>query len=404
MALGARLPGRRRRGRRGCARAAGRAPRLVGGAWPCWRRSRAGRWSRGRAVDAPADLRARPAGVAARPPTLDATRRRDGRARRAARPAVRALRLGRHGRPVLPALTEQPGRGPLRGRRTPTCARSTCCGRSTRSSQQRRALPGQLAPLLDLLGARTVVTGADDDRALQRRRAARPTRPTCSTQLGPPASAGARCGREPPRGGHARRAARALPQVRAWDRPGAPAARAGASRAGRDGGRRRRRRARGPGRLRRAAARPAARLRRRPVAAPSCGAPPRRRGRDHRLQPPARVRRPRGWRRTAARRWPPTTRSRPTPRCSTRSRGAARDAQTVAVLAASRSMRAPFSPGLPAVPRAPAVRGASTATPPRTGWPTARSSRPRHWLEVGFDAPARRRASTCCRTATAAAR
>ena len=32
--------------------------------------------------------------------------------------------------------------------------------------QQRRALPGQLAPLLDLLGARTVVAGADDDRSL----------------------------------------------------------------------------------------------------------------------------------------------------------------------------------------------------------------------------------------------
>ena len=30
--------------------------------------------------------------------------------------------------------------------------------------QQRRALPGQLDPLLDLLGARTVIAGADDDR------------------------------------------------------------------------------------------------------------------------------------------------------------------------------------------------------------------------------------------------
>ena len=30
--------------------------------------------------------------------------------------------------------------------------------------QQRRALPGQLDPLLDLMGARTVVHGADDDR------------------------------------------------------------------------------------------------------------------------------------------------------------------------------------------------------------------------------------------------
>jgi hypothetical protein len=31
--------------------------------------------------------------------------------------------------------------------------------------QQRRALPGQLGPLLDLMGARTVVAGADDDRS-----------------------------------------------------------------------------------------------------------------------------------------------------------------------------------------------------------------------------------------------
>ena len=85
--------------------------------------------------------------------------------------------------------------------------------------QQRRALPGQLGPLLDLLGAGTVVAGADDDR---RRSGAVPagTAADVLDQLGPPDRewgplrperrvAGTLGGRRP------------LPRVRAWDRPAA---------------------------------------------------------------------------------------------------------------------------------------------------------------------------------------
>jgi arabinofuranan 3-O-arabinosyltransferase len=86
--------------------------------------------------------------------------------------------------------------------------------------QQRRALPGQLDPLLDLLGARTVVAGADDDRT---RSGAAPAAEAADVldQLGEP---DARWGREAP---HARAAGtlgepRTLPEVRAWDRPQAP--------------------------------------------------------------------------------------------------------------------------------------------------------------------------------------
>ena len=48
-------------------------------------------------------------------------------------------------------------------RRTPTCTRSTCSGPSTSMVQQQRLMPGQLPPLLDLLGARAVITATDDD-------------------------------------------------------------------------------------------------------------------------------------------------------------------------------------------------------------------------------------------------
>jgi hypothetical protein len=85
--------------------------------------------------------------------------------------------------------------------------------------QQRRALPGQLGPLLDLLGAGTVVAGADDDR---RRSGAVPagTAADMLDQLGPPDRTWGPVRRE-------RRVAgtlggrRPLPRVRAWDRPAA---------------------------------------------------------------------------------------------------------------------------------------------------------------------------------------
>ena len=86
--------------------------------------------------------------------------------------------------------------------------------------QQRRALPGQLGPLLDLLSARSVVAGADDDRAGSgavarrgRRRRARPAR-RARRAWGPV--------RREPRAAGTLGAARPLPRVRAGTAGGAP--------------------------------------------------------------------------------------------------------------------------------------------------------------------------------------
>ena len=82
--------------------------------------------------------------------------------------------------------------------------------------QQRRALPGQLGPLLDLVSAGVVVAGADDDRT---RSGAVPagTAADVLDQLGP---ADARWGpvRREPRVAGTLGGARPLPRVRAWDR------------------------------------------------------------------------------------------------------------------------------------------------------------------------------------------
>ena len=82
-----------------------------------------------------------------------------------ARPALRLLRLGRDLRPD-PAGADRPARGDaLHRARSPTCARSTCSGRPTRWSASSARCPGQLRPLLDLMGVGAVVQGADDDRS-----------------------------------------------------------------------------------------------------------------------------------------------------------------------------------------------------------------------------------------------
>jgi hypothetical protein len=85
--------------------------------------------------------------------------------------------------------------------------------------QQRRALPGQLGPLLDLLGAGVVVAGADDDRT---RSGAVPAADAADVldQLG---GADASWGpvRAEPRAAGTLGPARRLPRVRAWDRAGA---------------------------------------------------------------------------------------------------------------------------------------------------------------------------------------
>jgi hypothetical protein len=86
--------------------------------------------------------------------------------------------------------------------------------------QQRRVLPGRLDPLLDLLGARTVLQGADDDRT--RSGAAPPAEAAdVLAQLGPPT---VHWGTETakPRAAGTLGDPVELPQVRAWDRSQAP--------------------------------------------------------------------------------------------------------------------------------------------------------------------------------------
>src|SRR4051794_12954248 len=86
--------------------------------------------------------------------------------------------------------------------------------------QQRRALPGQLAPLLDLMGAKTVIAGADDDRT---RSGAAPAAEAADAlgQLGRPTAAwGAE--RVRPRAAGTSGGPVLLRDVRAWDRPQAP--------------------------------------------------------------------------------------------------------------------------------------------------------------------------------------
>ncbi len=86
--------------------------------------------------------------------------------------------------------------------------------------QQRRTLPDQLDPLLDLLGARTVISGADDDRT---RSGAAPAAEAAEAlaQLGRPS---AQWGAQQPRPRAAGTLGEpiVLPEVRAWDRPEAP--------------------------------------------------------------------------------------------------------------------------------------------------------------------------------------
>ena len=85
--------------------------------------------------------------------------------------------------------------------------------------QQRRALPGQLAPLLDLMGAGVVVAGADDDRS---RSGAVPAADAADVldQLGRPDRAWGPV-RPEPRAAGTLGPPRPLPRVRAWDRPDA---------------------------------------------------------------------------------------------------------------------------------------------------------------------------------------
>ena len=86
--------------------------------------------------------------------------------------------------------------------------------------QQRRALPGQLDPLLDLMSARTVLQGADDDRT---RSGAAPAAEAADVlaQLGRPSAAWGQASARPRAAGTLGGPVE-LPQVLAWDRPSAP--------------------------------------------------------------------------------------------------------------------------------------------------------------------------------------
>ena len=320
---------------------------------------------------------------------LDARPDRPAR-RRAARPAVRVLRWGGTVDPILPALTDRPVAvrnavpyADLRGRRPAVDRRRAGAAAPRRPGPARAAArPAGRRHGGDRRRRRRTRSGATPPaEAAARARRARPlrTRP------------GARCA--PSRTPRARSdAARPLPRVRAWRPPGGAAARA-----------RRARRARPRSstapppawrRWRRSARCPTRRARSTP---PTCRAADvrrrrrRRRGRDHGLQPAAGATSCRGWRRTrgavlgaggpGAR---GRRRARPVPgprhrRPDRRRATTARELRPRAVLAR-----------LPAVPRAPAVRGRSTATRARPGWRTARWTPDRHWLEVGVRPSARR--------------
>ena len=96
--------------------------------------------------------------------------------------------------------------------RRPARDRPAVDGRRARPAAPRRARPAR--PLLDLLGARTVVAGADDDRDAQRRARPPPTPPTCSTSWARPTRRGARRGASPRAAGTLGDAARAAAGAR----------------------------------------------------------------------------------------------------------------------------------------------------------------------------------------------
>ena len=248
VALGLALPRRgARRPARCAARRAGAGRR---GAGRCCS-SRPGRWSRGRALDDQLMWERDPAGLDARRPTLDA-RAGDGRARGAARAAVRALRLGRDGRPDPAGAHRPPGGGAQRVAATPTCTPPTCSGRSTRSCSSAAAARASWRRC-STCWAPARWSRAPTTTAAQRRRAGREAADVLDAARPPDRGAGAPARAEAARRRDARRAASALPQVRAYDRPARARLVRVERRGRRAGGRRLGRRARGARGARRAA-------------------------------------------------------------------------------------------------------------------------------------------------------
>ena len=372
LALGLAVPGGSGAGRRGLRAARWRAGARRASS-PCWPRSRAGRWCAGRRSTRSWPGTEIPAAWHGGGATTSTGRSADdGRAVVLPGPAVRLLRLGRDRRRD-PARAGRAARSRSATRcPTPTCARSTCCGRSTGWCSSGARCPASSARC-STCSARARWSPAPTTTAAQRRRRPRPTPPTCSTSSARPTTRWGPVRLRAAGRGHARRRRGRCPQVRAWDRDRArPLVRVEPDGAATvvDGSRGRR----SPGwrrsaRCRAAGGSPTPATSRAGAACAAGG-----RGRDLRLQPPARARGGADGRRTTAPRWPPTTRSRPTPRCSTCSRRAAPTRRpwpsTTAPATCARRSRPPTRSS-PSGGRS----RRSTAIPPPTGRPIARSSR-----------------------------
>ncbi len=243
--------------------------------------------------------------------------------------------------------------------------------------QQRRALPGQLGPLLDLMGARTVVSGADDDRSLS---GAAPASDAADVldQLGPPQHAWGTT-KPRPRAAGTLESPRTLPQVRAWDRPGAaPLVRVepDAPAAVVDGG------ADALAGLAAFGARPPGRF----VFAPDASAEAIRKapevviadGNRRRVLVVSRLAQNAGATLAAG---DPISED-----AAVLNPFGGTDTQTVAELGGVASIQAPFSPGFPQFPEHRPF--AALDGDPATYWESDRALEPdRHWLEVRFTAP-----------------
>ncbi len=268
--------------------------------------------------------------------------------------------------------------------------------------QQRRALPGQLGSLLSLMGARTIVTGADDNRALS---GAVPAADAADSVGGAPAPGGVNTGwgevaARPHAAGTLRSPIR-LPQVRAEDNQAAlPLVRvqADAPPVVVDGGADALAGLAGLGALQggsiaagapfagQATPRPAVPSKSRFVFAPDASAATIRRspevviadGNRRRVFVVSRLVQNHGATLAAG---DPISED-----AAVLTPFAAADSQTVAVLGGVASIRAPFSPGFPQFPehRPFAALDGDRAT----YWESDRALEPdRHWLEVGFTTP-----------------
>ena len=151
---------------------------------------------------------------------LDARARRQPRDGRCPGQLFAYYRWGGTIDPILPALTDQPGRDALhRAVRRPALGRPAVDGRRRSISQRARRCPASCAPLLDLHGRRRPSSGAPTTTARAAAAGARRRRrAACSGALGRPARAYGPRARAPPARAGTLDAAAGLPQVRALGR------------------------------------------------------------------------------------------------------------------------------------------------------------------------------------------